>query len=126
MNRSCLLVLQTVFFDGGTHWGDFLLNLSLGFTGVWLPVTLTSLFRALNLRYRFTDRRFTIMSSLDAADRRDYPYSVRSALPLFFYYRRLFFKHCQGLLQGKAVLSWDVSSSFMGYHVVCEQHNLLY
>ncbi|WJX54337.1 hypothetical protein P8452_40233 [Trifolium repens] len=44
---------ETIFFDGGAHYGDLITNLLLGFTLVWLPLTLAAVSRALYLRYRF-------------------------------------------------------------------------
>ncbi|CAI7779730.1 unnamed protein product [Closterium sp. NIES-54] len=69
---------EEVFFDSGPHVGDLALNLVLGFTGVWLPLTLASAFRVLTLRYRFTNRRFTVLSEIDEKERLEYPYSLVS------------------------------------------------
>ncbi|CAI5980771.1 unnamed protein product [Closterium sp. NIES-65] len=68
---------EEVFFDSGPHAGDLALNLVLGLTGVWLPLTLASAFRVLTLRYRFTNRRFTVLSELDEKERLEYPYSFQ-------------------------------------------------
>ncbi|CAI5536349.1 unnamed protein product [Closterium sp. Naga37s-1] len=72
---------EEVFFDSGPHVGDLALNLVLGFTGVWLPLTLASAFRVLTLRYRFTNRRFTVLSEIDEKERLEYPYSL-TILPI--------------------------------------------
>uniref|UniRef100_A0ACD5WUM8 Uncharacterized protein n=1 Tax=Avena sativa TaxID=4498 RepID=A0ACD5WUM8_AVESA len=66
---------ETVFFDGGAHFGDLAANLVLGLTLLWLPLTLASVTRALFLRYRFTSRRVTVISGLSGEDRTDFPYS---------------------------------------------------
>ncbi|KAI4992750.1 hypothetical protein ZWY2020_007063 [Hordeum vulgare] len=66
---------ETVFFDGGAHYGDLAANLVLGLTLLWLPLTLASVTRALLLRYRFTSRRVTVISGLSGDDRTDFPYS---------------------------------------------------
>lgn len=66
---------ETVFFDGGAHYGDLAANLVLGLTLLWLPLTLASVSRALLLRYRFTSRRVTVISGLSGDDRTDFPYS---------------------------------------------------
>lgn len=66
-----------MFFDGGPHFGDLAVNLVFGMTVLWLPITFAALFRGLNLRYRFTEKRITIMSSLGDVQRQDFPYSVR-------------------------------------------------
>ena len=66
---------ETVFFDGGAHFGDLAANLVLGLTILWLPLTLASVSRALLLRYRFTSRRVTVISGLSGEERTDFPYS---------------------------------------------------
>ncbi|WVZ55620.1 hypothetical protein U9M48_006258 [Paspalum notatum var. saurae] len=66
---------ETVFFDGGAHYGDLVANLLLGLTLLWLPLTLAAVSRAFILRYRFTSRRVTVVSGLSGADRTDFPYS---------------------------------------------------
>lgn len=67
---------ETVFFDGGAHYGDLVANLLLGFTLVWLPLTLAAVSRALYLRYRFTNLRVTVISGLTGQDRSDFSYKV--------------------------------------------------
>lgn len=68
--------IETVFFDGGAHYGDLVANLVLGFTLVWLPLTLAAVSRALYLRYRFTNLRVTVISGLTGEDRSDFSYDV--------------------------------------------------
>lgn len=67
---------ETIFFDGGAHYGDLITNLLLGFTLVWLPLTLAAVSRALYLRYRFTNLRVSVISGLTGEDRSDFSYSV--------------------------------------------------
>ncbi|KAK4429968.1 hypothetical protein Salat_1297500 [Sesamum alatum] len=67
---------ETIFFDGGAHYGDLLANLLLGFTLLWLPLTLAAVFRAFYLRYRFTNLRVTVISGLTGQDRSDFSYDV--------------------------------------------------
>lgn len=67
---------ETIFFDGGAHYGDLVANLLLGFTLVWLPLTLAAVFRAFYLRYRFTNLRVTVISGLTGEDRSDFGYDV--------------------------------------------------
>ena len=76
--RPRLPFSQEVYFDGGPHYGDLILNLALGITGVWMPLTLAAIFRCLFLRYRFTNKRFTLLSGLSDSERRDFDYSVSS------------------------------------------------
>ncbi|CAH8252290.1 unnamed protein product [Arabidopsis lyrata] len=67
---------ETVYFDGGAHYGDLLANLILGLTILWLPLTLAAVSRAFNLRYRFTNLRVTVISGLTGEDRSDFSYKV--------------------------------------------------
>jgi hypothetical protein len=67
---------ETIFFDGGAHYGDLLANLLLGFTLLWLPLTLAAVSRAFNLRYRFTNLRVSVISGLTGQDRSDFSYNV--------------------------------------------------
>ncbi|CAH8353859.1 unnamed protein product [Eruca vesicaria subsp. sativa] len=67
---------ETVYFDGGAHYGDLLANLVLGLTILWLPLTLAAVSRAFNLRYRFTNLRVTVISGLTGEDRSDFSYKV--------------------------------------------------
>ncbi|KAL4303878.1 hypothetical protein GQ457_10G029380 [Hibiscus cannabinus] len=67
---------ETIFFDGGAHYGDLLANLLLGFTLLWVPLTLAAVSRAFFLRYRFTNLRVTVISGLTGQDRSDFSYKV--------------------------------------------------
>ena len=67
---------EEVFFDGGPHIGDLATNLVFGLSLVWLPLTLASVFRALFLRYRFTNLRVTVLSGLAGSERKDFSYNV--------------------------------------------------
>ncbi|GAA0160659.1 oxidoreductase [Lithospermum erythrorhizon] len=67
---------EIIFFDGGAHYGDLVANLFLGFTLVWLPLTLAACLRAFFLRYRFTNLRVTVVSGLTGQERSDFSYKV--------------------------------------------------
>ncbi|KAL2484621.1 NAD(P)-linked oxidoreductase superfamily protein [Abeliophyllum distichum] len=67
---------ETIFFDGGAHYGDLVANLLLGFTLLWLPLTLAAVLRAFYLRYRFTNLRVSVISGLTGQDRSDFSYEV--------------------------------------------------
>ncbi|KAJ7529005.1 hypothetical protein O6H91_15G029800 [Diphasiastrum complanatum] len=67
---------EEIFFDGGPHYGDLVLNLVFGFSIIWLPLTLAAVLRALFLRYRFSTARVTILSGLAGEDRKDFTYDV--------------------------------------------------
>lgn len=66
---------EKIYFDGGAHYGDLVANLLLGFTLFWLPLTLAAVSRAFFLRYRFTNKRVTVISGFTGQDRSDFPYS---------------------------------------------------
>ncbi|KAI4328407.1 hypothetical protein L6164_020764 [Bauhinia variegata] len=67
---------ETIFFDGGAHYGDLVANLLLGFTLLWLPLTIAAVSRAFFLRYRFTNLRVSVISGLTGQDRSDFSYKV--------------------------------------------------
>ncbi|KAL4574189.1 hypothetical protein LXL04_021015 [Taraxacum kok-saghyz] len=48
----------------------------MGFTLVWLPLTLAAVLRGFFLRYRFTNLRVTVISGLTGQDRSDFSYKV--------------------------------------------------
>lgn len=54
---------EVLHYESGPHPGDLLVNAALGATLVWLPLTAASLGRAAFVRYRFTDRRLSVMTS---------------------------------------------------------------
>lgn len=54
---------EQLHYESGPHPGDLLVNAALGATLVWLPLTAASLGRAAFVRYRFTDRRLSVMTS---------------------------------------------------------------
>lgn len=53
-------IKEEVYFDGGPHIGDLIINLLLGLTLVALPLTVGAIIRALWLRYRITNRRISV------------------------------------------------------------------
>ncbi|CAI9092689.1 OLC1v1028005C1 [Oldenlandia corymbosa var. corymbosa] len=67
---------ETIFYDGGAHYGDLVANLLLGFTLFWLPLTLAAVLRGFFLRYRFTNLRVTVISGLTGQERSDFSYKV--------------------------------------------------
>ncbi|MEN9218596.1 MAG: PH domain-containing protein [Gloeomargarita sp. DG02_5_bins_242] len=68
-------IREEVIFEGGPHRGDLILNLVLGLTLVWLPLTIGAMTRALWLRYRITDRRVTVTGGWLGRNRSDIIYS---------------------------------------------------
>jgi hypothetical protein len=68
-------IKEEVYYEGGPHVGDLIINLLLGFTVVCLPLTVGAIVRALWLRYRITDRRISITGGWRGRDRSDIIYS---------------------------------------------------
>jgi hypothetical protein len=68
-------IREDVFYDGGPHIGDLILNLLLGLTVICLPLTVGAIVRALWLRYRITNRRISVTGGWMGRDRTDIIYS---------------------------------------------------
>lgn len=74
-----MAIREEVYYEGGPHVGDLILNLLLGLTIVALPLTVGAIVRAFWLRYRITDRRISITGGWMGRDRSDviYPEIVK-------------------------------------------------
>lgn len=68
-------IREEVYYDGGPHIGDLIINLLVGLTIVGLPLTIGAIARALWLRYRITDRRISVTGGWMGRDRSDIIYS---------------------------------------------------
>jgi hypothetical protein len=68
-------IKEDVYYEGGPHIGDLIVNLFLGFTIICLPLTVGAIVRALWLRYRITDRRISVTGGWLGRDRTDVIYS---------------------------------------------------
>ncbi|MEB3358741.1 MAG: PH domain-containing protein [Synechococcales bacterium] len=68
-------IREEVYFEGGPHVGDLIINILLGFTIICLPLTVGAIVRALWLRYRITSRRITVEGGWMGRDRSDIIYS---------------------------------------------------
>jgi hypothetical protein len=68
-------IREEVFFEGGPHIGDLIINLLLAFTVICLPLTVGAIVRAIWLRYRFTNRRISVTGGWMGKDRTDIIYS---------------------------------------------------
>lgn len=68
-------IKEEVYFEGGPHVGDLIINLLLAFTVVCIPLTVGAIARALWLRYRITDRRISVTGGWMGRDRSDLIYS---------------------------------------------------
>ncbi|RFP57885.1 MAG: PH domain-containing protein [Limnothrix sp. CACIAM 69d] len=67
-------IKEDVYYEGGPHRGDLIVNLLLGLTIICLPLTIGSIVRAFWLRYRITSRRISITSGWQGRDRSDVIY----------------------------------------------------
>jgi hypothetical protein len=68
-------IREEVYYEGGPHIGDLILNILIGLTVVGLPLTIGAIVRALWLRFRITDRRISVMGGWLGRDRSDVIYS---------------------------------------------------
>ncbi|MEM7727275.1 MAG: PH domain-containing protein [Cyanobacteria bacterium P01_A01_bin.45] len=68
-------IREEVYFEGGPHIGDLILNILVGFTILGIPLTVAAIVRALWLRFRITDRRISIIGGWMGRDRSDVIYS---------------------------------------------------
>lgn len=68
-------IKEEVYYDGGPHIGDLIINILIGFTIVGLPLTVGAIIRALWLRYRITNRRISVTGGWMGRDRTDVIYS---------------------------------------------------
>ncbi|MBL1173786.1 PH domain-containing protein [Pantanalinema sp. GBBB05] len=68
-------IREEVYYEGGPHIGDLIINILLGFTVICLPLTIAAIVRALWLRYRITDRRVSVIGGWMGRDRSDIIYS---------------------------------------------------
>ncbi len=68
-------IREEVYFEGGPHVGDLIINGLLGFTIICLPLTVGAIVRAVWLRYRITDRRLSVTGGWMGRDRSDIIYS---------------------------------------------------
>lgn len=67
-------IKEDVYYEGGPHRGDLIVNLLLGLTVICLPLTVGAIARSLWLRYRITSRRISITSGWQGRDRSDVIY----------------------------------------------------
>lgn len=53
-------IREDVYYEGGPHIGDLIINGLLALTIICLPLTVGAITRALWLRYRITNRRISV------------------------------------------------------------------
>ncbi|MBE9177588.1 PH domain-containing protein [Oculatella sp. LEGE 06141] len=70
-----MAIKEEVYFEGGPHVGDLIVNILLGFTVICLPLTVGAVVRALWLRYRISDRRISVTGGWLGRERTDVIYS---------------------------------------------------
>lgn len=68
-------IKEDVFYEGGPHVGDLIINILLAFTVICIPLTVGAIVRSLWLRYRITDRRISVTGGWQGRDRTDIVYS---------------------------------------------------
>ena len=68
-------IREEVYYEGGPHIGDLIINVLLVFTVVCIPLTIGAIVRALWLRYRITSRRVSITGGWMGRTRSDIIYS---------------------------------------------------
>lgn len=69
-----MAIKEEVYYEGGPHIGELLFGIVIGFTLIFIPVTVGAAVRALWLRYRITDRRISITGGWMGRDRTDIIY----------------------------------------------------
>jgi hypothetical protein len=73
-------IREDVYYEGGPHIGDLIINILLGFTIICLPLTVGAITRALWLRYRITNRRISVTGGWMGRDRTDLIYNEISKI----------------------------------------------
>ncbi|AFY39436.1 hypothetical protein Lepto7376_3207 [[Leptolyngbya] sp. PCC 7376] len=68
-------IKEDVIYEGGPHIGDLIISILMGFTVIFLPLTVGAVVRALWLRYRITSRRISVTGGWNGRDRTDIIYS---------------------------------------------------
>ncbi len=53
---------EQLHFESAPHRGDLATNIALGATLLWLPLTFAAVGRAAFLKYRFTDKRISVIT----------------------------------------------------------------
>ncbi len=68
-------IKEDVYYEGGPHIGDLILNILLAFTVICIPLTVGAIVRALWLRFRITNRRISVTGGWMGRDRTDIIYT---------------------------------------------------
>lgn len=54
---------ETLYLETAPSYGDLAVNIALGITLVWLPLTFAAIGRVAFVKYRFTDKRISVIST---------------------------------------------------------------
>ncbi|KAL3140868.1 hypothetical protein ABBQ32_005405 [Trebouxia sp. C0010 RCD-2024] len=54
---------EQLHFESGPHKGDLAVNVALGATLLWLPLTAAAVGRGVFVKYRFTDKRISVITN---------------------------------------------------------------
>lgn len=68
-------IREEVYYEGGPHIGDLIINLLVGLTLIGIPLAVGAIVRALWLRYRITNRRISVTGGWMGRDRTDIIYA---------------------------------------------------
>ncbi len=68
-------IREEVYYEGGPHIGDLIINILMGLTVIGLPLAVGAIVRAMWLRYRITNRRISVTGGWMGRDRSDIIYS---------------------------------------------------
>ncbi len=68
-------IREEVYYEGGPHIGDLIINVLIGLTLIGLPLAVGAIVRALWLRYRVTNRRITVTGGWRGRSQTDIIYS---------------------------------------------------
>lgn len=68
-------IKEEVYYEGGPHIGDLVVNSFLALTIFFIPLTIGAIVRALWLRFRITNRRVTVNGGWFGRSRTDLVYS---------------------------------------------------
>ena len=68
-------IREEVYYEGGPHLGDLILNLLIGLTVVGIPLAVGAIVRSIWLRFRITDRRICVTGGWMGRDHYDVIYS---------------------------------------------------
>jgi hypothetical protein len=76
-------ISEDIFYEGGPHKGELILNGLIGLTVIGLPLAIGALVRALWLRYRITSRRISITGGWMGRDKYEFIYNeIRKVVAL--------------------------------------------